>query len=288
MPNYEEFSFEERGLTFIRLFGEGSFVDICPERGGIVTAFRILSKDILYLNPDTLFDTAKNVRGGIPVLFPMAGQLPNKTYTLGNKSYHMENHGFARQRPWRIKGKNTDTSHAEVTLTLTSDEGTKETFPFDFEVVFTYNLSRGKLTIKQSYLNLSESSMPIYPGFHPYFNIKNKHLLINTNTSSYIDYNDQKVKPFNGEIDLTNLPEAVVYSDDSDKIVTPFDKDTQLVIEKSKAFRYVMLWSEPGQDYVCIEPWTAKKNEYNEKKELIYVERDHPFEVEISMSLERC
>lgn len=66
------------------------------------------------------------------------------------------------------------------------------------------------------------------------------------------------------------------------------DKDTQLVIEKSKAFRYVMLWSEPGQDYVCIEPWTAKKNEYNEKKELIYVERDHPFEVEISMSLERC
>ncbi|MCO7176128.1 aldose epimerase [Sporolactobacillus kofuensis] len=286
MVDYGVSSYEENGLTFIRLSGIEAYVIICPERGGIVSTFNIIGKDVLYLKKDTLFDPSKNVRGGIPVLFPMAGQLPDKSYLLGNKTYIMENHGLARQRPWQVIDQKSEQSYAEVTLQFASDKSTLEQFPFEFEVVFTYVLSGEKLTIRQSYRNQSESKMPIYPGFHPYFNIKNKHLLLNTKTSSYIDYNDQKVKSFNGEIDLTNLPEAVVYADDSDKIVAPFDKDTKLVIEKSKAFRYVMLWSEPGHDYVCIEPWTAKKNEYNEKKELIYVERDHPFEVEISIALE--
>jgi len=80
-------------------FGDVS-VEVVPERGALVTALRVGSHDVLYLDRDTLADPAKNVRGGIPLLFPFAGKLADETLTLtGTK---MKQHGFARNRAWSV------------------------------------------------------------------------------------------------------------------------------------------------------------------------------------------
>ena len=50
-------------------------VVLAPVRGGMVTRFRIGNDDILFLDQATLRDHTQNVRGGIPILFPVAGRL---------------------------------------------------------------------------------------------------------------------------------------------------------------------------------------------------------------------
>ncbi|WP_100487250.1 aldose epimerase [Sporolactobacillus pectinivorans] len=284
---YEVTEYEREGLSFIRLSGDGSYAELCPERGAIVTAFHASGKDLLYLNEQTLFNREKNVRGGIPVLFPMGGQLTDGRYEWDGKVYEMKNHGLARTRPWLVIHHDADAEHAEVTVSFSSDQETKQSFPFDFDVKLTYKLEKGRLIIQQLYSNLSSETMPIYPGFHPYFAISNKEVHVTTDATHYLDYNDNKIKPFDGAIDLTDLVEPVVFQDQSDKLAADFDESEMLVIEKDPAFRYIVLWTEKGKDYVCVEPWTAKKDEYNEKQDLLYVEKDHPLELSVTFYLQK-
>ena len=55
---------------------------LVPERGAIVTALRVGDRDVLYLDRATLEDPTKNVRGGIPVLFPYAGKPVDEVFTV--------------------------------------------------------------------------------------------------------------------------------------------------------------------------------------------------------------
>ncbi|MCL1632773.1 aldose epimerase [Sporolactobacillus sp. CPB3-1] len=286
MSNYEVSTFKENGLTFIRLSGEGAYADICPERGGIVSAYRTLDRDVLYMSTETLFDRSKNVRGGIPVLFPMGGQLTDGSYQLNGKTYKMANHGLARTRPFTFVSSDADHDHAVLKLSFTSDDETLVSFPFNFKVILTYELAEGKLSIHQEIENHSDEAMPVYPGYHPYFGIKNKQLTIETTADQYLDYNDSKTKPFDGHINMAPLVEPVVFRDTSKRVTCNFDDSARLVIEKSPEYRYVVLWTEDGKDYVCVEPWTAKKDEYNSGEDLIYVPAGSSIQLSVKYYLE--
>ena len=50
-----------------------SLLELAPARGGLVTRARIGGVELLYLDDATFHDTGKNVRGGIPICFPIAG-----------------------------------------------------------------------------------------------------------------------------------------------------------------------------------------------------------------------
>src|SRR3954463_2266927 len=100
--------------------------DVVPERGALVTALRVGTRDVLYLDPETLADPTKNVRGGIPLLCPFAGKLVDETLALtGTK---MKQHGFARNRAWTV----TERDAGSLTMTLAADAETRAQFPFDF------------------------------------------------------------------------------------------------------------------------------------------------------------
>ncbi|MDN3956530.1 aldose epimerase [Sporolactobacillus laevolacticus] len=285
---YQTKEFDKQGLHFIRLMDEASYVDICPERGGIVTAFYADGEDVLYMNEATLFDTSKNVRGGIPVLFPIAGQLVEKTYEWNGETYQLANHGLARTRPWRVIRQVNDEAHASIKISFHSTEETRLSYPFDFEVVLTYTLENGRLSIDQTVSNLSSDPMPIYPGYHPYFNITDKTLHLTSKATKYLDYNDQKVKPFTGVIDMNGLKESVVLLDGADtRIEFAFNTAKKVVFDQDARFRYTVLWVEGDQPFVCVEPWTATTNALNEaKKDLLLVNPGEPIELNVSIHLE--
>src|SRR3569833_2607160 len=77
---------------------------IAPLRGGMVTEFRIGDDQLLYLDRATLRAHAQNVRGGIPILFPVAGRLGNDSFPVDGERVSMSQHGFARRMPWRGGG----------------------------------------------------------------------------------------------------------------------------------------------------------------------------------------
>jgi galactose mutarotase-like enzyme len=112
----------------------------------------------------------------------------------------MPNHGLARISSWEIVDHKLDSNNAFMTLRFASSDNTKEYYPFDFEVLFTYILESNQLIIEQSYRNLSDKAVPIYAGLHPYFKSVSKSIHLDTDATEYFDYNDCKVKQFMDKI----------------------------------------------------------------------------------------
>lgn len=281
---YKIETYEEQSFVMYQLRSEddSSWITVCPERGGIIIGYGVNGKEHLYLNKETLYDRKRNVRGGIPILFPISGQLENKQYQWEGQTYDMPNHGLARIHPWEVIDTNCDEEKASISILFESSIGTKGIFPFDFEVIFTYTLKQNQLFIHQSYRNLGEKQMPIYPGLHPYFKTKSKVVSLDTEAETYYDYNDNQVKAFDGQIDMEGLKEAVVLETEHQQIEAQYDDRKDLHIETATDFRYTVLWTEAGKDFVCIEPWTAKNGELNRKEALIMVDSKDSLETWVS------
>ena len=92
-------------------------VALAPGRGGMVTRFRVGETNVLYMDLDSLHDPMRNVRGGIPVLFPNAGKLRDDQFQHDGKTYPLRQHGFARNLPWTIADQSIATG-AQMTLEL--------------------------------------------------------------------------------------------------------------------------------------------------------------------------
>ena len=120
-----------------------------------------------------VMDGSKAIRGGIPILFPICGNLPDNIFYYQDQEYHLKQHGFARDMPWQVLGQSTN-DLAKIILCLKSYSQTLEVYPFEFELIFSYELQGNKLVINQSYENKSSSKMPFSCGFHPYFNCDDK------------------------------------------------------------------------------------------------------------------
>lgn len=278
--------FERDSFTMYQLKNESgaNWVTVCPERGGIITSYGTNNKEHLYLNEATLYNRKQNVRGGIPVLFPISGQLQNGEYTWEDKVYQMPNHGLARIHPWEVIETYSDEEHAFISIVFNSSLSTKEVYPFDFKVIFTYTLRGDQLLIHQRYENNSNKAMPIYPGFHPYFKSNNKVIGLDLKTNSYFDYNDEQEKAFTGKIDLTDLKEAVCLKNTHTTVCADVDDET-IKIEMDKEFKYTVLWTEKDQGFVCIEPWTRTNGELNRQTELIEVQGKETFETWIGIQI---
>lgn len=246
-----------------------SWIKVAPERGGMIIGFGVEGEEVLFLNKKTFYDQDANVRGGIPILFPISGQLNNGEYEWEGKIYNMKNHGFARNNSWEVIDQNIN-QEASITLLLKSNEEMKKSYPFDFEVMLTYSLNDLTLSIHQEYINKSDSNMPIYAGFHPYFRTSTKNINYDTDAKTFLDYNDSKIKDVGKGLDLTDMKESLVLLDATKKEISfdlPELKKKVLMIY-GEEFKYVYLWTEKDQDFICVEPWMAKTDEMNRKEEL--------------------
>ncbi|SFE83348.1 Galactose mutarotase [Paenibacillus catalpae] len=261
---------------------------VCPERGGIVIGCQLHGLELFYLDKATFEHPTANIRGGNPILFPICGQLENKTYTWDGKSYEMANHGVARTSAWEVVGTNTD-GEASITIMLRSNEETKESFPFDFELTFTYALANGELHIRQQYRNLTEAaSMPFYAGFHPYFNADAKKLAYETDATRYLDYNDMVEKPFTGELDLDGMVESVtLLGSVKPEITFPVSGGARVRMTYNDIFKYLQLWSVQDKPFVCVEPWMAMTGELNRQEELVMLEAGGTLNANLTIGCER-
>jgi galactose mutarotase-like enzyme len=265
-----------------------SSVTLCPERGGIAISCRLKGEELFYLDRESFNDPEANIRGGNPVLFPICGQLEEGVYELDGATYTMRNHGVARNRAWEVISTSEE-GEAAVTLRLQSGEGTREQFPFEFELLFTYALIDGTLHIRQSYRNLSDNAMPFYAGFHPYFKTTSKELAYATDASCYLDYNDNEIKPIRGAIDLSGLKESVALLDAGKReIAFPGpDGSGRVHMSYSDVFKYVVLWQVNDKPFVCVEPWMALNAEFNRKDELFILPAGETLKAQLSIGYTR-
>lgn len=248
-----------------------SSVEVVPERGGIITSWSLQGQDILYLDAERFTDPNLSVRGGIPILFPICGNLPNNTYTHNGETYTLKQHGFARDLPWEVTDQVTN-EFVSLTLVLNSNDQTRAVYPFDFQVAFTYQIKGNTLEIQQRYTNHSAEAMPFSTGLHPYFFTSDKtQLQYEIPASEYQDQNTKEVQSFSGTFDLSRDEIDVAFRQVSDNSASVTDTGRRLKITLSYTDLYstLVFWTVKGKEYYCLEPWSAARNALNTGEHLI-------------------
>jgi galactose mutarotase-like enzyme len=246
----------------------GSQIEVVPERGGIVTSWKINGQEVFYLDIERFTHPDLSVRGGNPILFPLCGNLPDNTYNVDGKDYQIKQHGFARELPWTATAQNNDGA-ASVTVELVSNAETKAVYPFDFHLAFTYSLQGNTLEIRQEYKNLSVTPMPFSSGFHPYFLCGDKNQIVaNIPSSSYQDNRTKENFTFDGKFDFDQDEIDAVFGKLSDRSTSIIDnsRNLKIAIDYDDFYTYLVFWTVKGKDFYCLEPWSATRNSLNTKE----------------------
>lgn len=203
-----------------------------------------------------------------PTLFPFIGAVKNDHYYLKGKAYPMTRHGFVRDVAFELikKGENF------LSYQFTSNEKTKEMFPFDFELNINYLLVDNEITMEYVLKNLTEETMYYNLGGHTAYNFD-----INQGNPSVIF--EKKENKESGTFDLEtglrlekdikvlNNQKVLKMTYDLFKYDTLLFKNLEsnhLVLDEGKEkpkikisfgdFPYLALWT-PRAPFLCVEPW---------------------------------
>jgi galactose mutarotase-like enzyme len=224
---------------------------IAPARGALVTNLKVEGKEVLYFDRATFEDPTKNVRGGIPVLFPYAGKLIDGIFTAAGTK--MNQHGFGRNKEWKV----TERKEHLVRVSLTSDAETMAQYPFDFVAEQTCMIVPKGLQVELLICNNSSKPIPVSPGWHPYFccTAANKGDVTGTVPGLTKDKlgNDKEfdfglVAPQTGRASF-KVPGL-----------------GNLTLSFSPRMRHMQFWSQPGKDFICLEPFNGPNNTVNTDK----------------------
>ncbi len=259
-------------FTLYQLQNEELSLQICPERGALVTSLRWRERELIFLDHESFLDPAKNVRGGIPILFPICGPVHADQYLVDGKTYTLKQHGVARLGAWRVLEHHA----TSILLELEATPQTLAAYPWMFKLRFEYLLEANGLTIRQHYSNGSDRPMPIQFGFHPYFQLNKTGLSVSIPATRYRDTNANGAEcPFGGQLDFeaagpplkTATGGAAESADLEFCDVSAGHSCIRAGSEKLRIeldcplndFPYLVFWTLRGSEFVCLEPWSAPR-----------------------------
>jgi galactose mutarotase-like enzyme len=243
--------------------GSGDLLRLVPERGGLVTGWRCRGEEILYFDAERFADPALSVRGGIPVLFPICGGLPDNRLPLPQGTFVLEQHGFARQLPWQL-AELADGSGVQLRLNDTATS--RNSFPFAFGLSLELRLQPGALAIAVTVENRGNTSMPFSVGLHPYFKVSALEAVrfeglpqqcLNHQTMAEASTADQLGRLADG-IDLLVRP-ATAQMGGPVKLIDS-GNGRSISLELTPPMDLVVLWSDPPRPMVCLEPWSGPRS----------------------------
>ena len=254
-------------LTLITLNDADNRAVIAPARGALVTSFNVEGRELLYMDESTLRDASKNVRGGVPVLFPTPGKLADDKWRYGGQQGALKQHGFARLEAWRVMSQSTNT----LICALESNDTTLSQYPWSFAAELEFALRAACLRITFRLRNTGTSTLPFGIGYHPYFNVTDKtSASLPTDATRAFDNRRKSVEPFRGfnfmqdELDLHLLD----HGSQECKLMTG---SSTIVLRASEHYALWVVWTLAGKDFICVEPWTSPGNALNTGERLLTV-----------------
>ncbi|EXJ65451.1 hypothetical protein A1O7_01792 [Cladophialophora yegresii CBS 114405] len=175
----------------------------------------------LFLSSAAALDGSKPIRGGIPLVFPVFGP-PPKTHATGQ----LPQHGFARNTYWEFLGKSSSESlgrKADDSVKLdfglspaNLDEATRKKWPYEFGLVYSVTLGKGKLECLLHVQNKGDQSFEFQSLFHTYLAVKDIHktAVKGLKSSPYVD----KVRSAQT---FTEESSSLSFSGETDRVYTP-------------------------------------------------------------------
>ena len=247
-----------------------------------------------------------------PVLFPLVGMVNEGQYRYCGKTYHVRQHGFARQSNFTCVSQTAD----KVIYKLTENEDTLNLYPFAFCLEVSHEIKGNTLKIGWKVENPSpEETMYFSIGAHPAFMVP----------AADTDRKEDCYVLFHGKDSLDYiLPDLKVTAADTEHVyrmeldegylkLKPhlFDIDTFIFengqVEKvslcgsdrkpyitvcCEGFPYFGLWTKSDDaPFVCLEPWHGRLDdkgftgELPEKTGIISLKPGEVFETSYTVSI---
>lgn len=246
-----------------------------------------------------------------PILFPIVGRLKEDQYTYQNNTYSLSQHGFARDKVFRIVSQ-TDN---EAVFELSSSEETESIFPFSFSLFIRYVLYENSIHITYAVENKeTKRTMYFSIGGHPGFNIPlTEDTIFEDYYISFLPRKTRTVIPLDGPwIDLKNKTlgqtdtslalsrklfekDALIYeTEGTNSFTIESDKHSHRVEIETEDFPYVGIWtaSKKGSPFICIEPWYGiadtieSSGELKEKQGIQSLEPQQTFQANYSITID--
>ncbi len=235
-------------FTEIRLTLRETSIAVAPGRGAHVTGLTVDGRDLLYLDRGTFDDPAKNVRGGIPVLFPFAGRLAGDRFIPAGTT--IPQHGFGRNRAWKVTGQDG----RSVVLALEPDADAKAVYPYDFRAEQTFRIVPRGLLVELRIRNRGAVPLPVAPGWHPYFRCPAAR---KPEIAGSVPSLAPEKFPTDREFDF-GLPAPTAGA-----ATFQIPDLGSLALSWSPDLHHLQFWSPAGKDFVCIEPFTGPADAVN-------------------------
>jgi glucose-6-phosphate 1-epimerase len=146
--------------------------------GATVTSWKTSNgTEQLFLSKAAALDGSKPIRGGVPLVFPVFGPPPKDHSTSS-----LPQHGFARNSCWEFLGKSSSESlgkkaddSVKLDFGLSTgmlDESLKKKWPYEFGLVYSVTLGRGRLECQMHVQNKGKEAFEFQCLFHTYLQIK--------------------------------------------------------------------------------------------------------------------
>jgi len=205
-----------------------------------------------------------------PWLFPIVGRLANDELRHGGKSYHLTQHGFARDLRFRWLQR----TGQSCTLRLTDSAATRPRYPFGFDLDISYAITEACLDMRVDLANTGEETLPASFGAHPAFNWP---LLPGLSKESYsLIFGEPepaairrlsggliRTEPEPSPVQGTVLPlneglfaaDAVILDAPASRSVRYAGPSGPSLELAWSGFHELGIWSKPAAPFLCIEPW---------------------------------
>jgi galactose mutarotase-like enzyme len=209
--------------------------------------------------------------GRAPLLFPIIGSLARGRYRLGEETFALPRHGFARRSDFEVVTH--DAAHAH--LRLAADEATRAVYPFDFTLDLVYAIEGAALSVAATVANRGDGPMPASFGFHPAFRWPLP--FRQARADHVIRFDHAEPAPIRRlDADGCLLPkalpspvvgrtlalrdelfveDALIFDHPASRRVVYGAPGGKAIAVSFDGMPQLGVWSKPGAGFVCIEPW---------------------------------
>ena len=289
------------GFQVYYLQQEGNAVaEIVPSLGNNCFVFKVSEDgnwiDLIDPPPDLTTLEERPTAFGNPILFPFPNRIRNGKWEFEGKTYQFDKapdspttiHGLLLNLPYNVDKHEANEDEAILVCSLNSEEfpDVNRQFPFPFTIEITYILKDSTLEMGVAINNTGNSNMPMGFGIHPYFstNLTGKadasKALISVPANKYWELDDVLVptgikkdvigtldlragQPF-GKLKLDHVfTDVIIENGVSRCIIENQDTGHGMIMESDSVFRELVVYTPPGRDAICFEPYTCPTDAIN-------------------------
>lgn len=261
-----------------------STMKLAPEKGGMGYSLVLPGKhgprELLYLHDSFQNDEFDDLVGGWPLCFPICARLQRDgqigAYLYQGRRYTLPIHGISWYQAWQVVAQDSDA----VSLYLSSNEHSRQHFPFDFELTQRFEVLPGEMRCQLRIENSGNEGMPYYAGFHPYLltpqpNEGKGQVMIKMNSDYRLQYNEGLTDiighqeplcwPLSAADPAINEQLSHIVGENMCSIDYG-DGDClsmHCVGSDGMRFPYLQTYTMANKPFICLEPWMSHPNAMN-------------------------